>query len=336
MTGQRRPAGRTAFMWLLWVLAALLLITGVAAAVGAATGTSGPGADGGLAFVFLLALGAGSGARAVGRGGRPGTSADWLTAAAAGPLSPAGAPDQPAPLTGLPPADPAVSYRERHSQFPVTGGPVAVGLLAGSLAGLVAVGGPDSRGYGPLGGLLVLFVVLTVVFVILMLADWPNGICIEGGRFTAGVQNGRPRGRLRRRITGPLAAVRSWDVLTPASVRRLHQHRPTRSTSGRPLQYLGDLRLLGRSGVLRLVVAPGSVQASFPAQVLSGYTVVRAAEAGAIWDGVILIGTRRPAALTAALDRALPGRRAVPEPAVAPDSAVAPGPASAPGQGIRS
>ncbi len=315
-------------MWLLWVLAVLLLITGVVAAVGAATGTGGPGADGGLAFVFLLALGAGSGARAVGRGGRAGTSADWLTAAAAGPrrglLPPAGAPDQPAPLTGLPPADPAASYRERHSQFPVTGGPAAVGLLIGGLAALVAIGGPSSRGYGPLGGLLVVVVVLTVVFVILMLADSPNGIDIEGGRFTVGVQNGRPRGRLRRRISGPLAAVRGWDVLTPAQVRQLHQHRPTRSTSGRPLQYLGDLRLLGRSGVLRLVVSPGSVQASFPAQVLSGYTFVRAAEAGAIWDGVILIGTRRPAALAAALDRALPGRRAVPEPAAGP------------GQGIRS
>ena len=263
MTGQRRPAGRTAFMWLLWALAALLLITGVVAAVGAATGTSGPGADGGLAFVFVLALFAGSAARAVGRGGRPGTSADWLSAAAAGSRrgpAPAGAADQPAqvPLTGLRPADPAVSYRERHSQFPVAGGPVLIGLLAGSVAGLVAVGGPDSRGYGPLGGLLVLLVVLTVVFVILVLADLPNGIDIEGGRFTAGVQTGRPRGRLRRRITGPLAAVRSWDVLTPAQVRGLHQHRPTRSTSGRPLQYLGDLRMLGRSGVLRLVVGPGS------------------------------------------------------------------------------
>jgi hypothetical protein len=314
-------------MWLLWVLAALLLITGVVAAVGAVAG--GPSADGGLAFVFVLALGAGSGAWAVGRGGRPGTSADWLSAAAAGPprglLPPAGPPDQPAqvPLTGLPPADPAVSYRERHSQFPVTGGPVAIGLLAGSLAGLVVIGGPNSRGYGPLGGLLVLVVLVTVVFVILMLADSPNGIDVERGRFTVGVQNGRPRGRLRRRISGPLAAVRSWDVLTPAQVRALHRHRPTRSTSGRPLQYLGDLRLLGRSGVLRLVVAPGSVQASFPAQVLSGYTVVRAAQAGAIWDGVILIGTRRPAALAAALDRALPGRRAEPE-------------VTAPGQGIRS
>jgi hypothetical protein len=314
-------------MWLLWVLAVLLLITGVIAAVGAAMG--GPSADGGLAFVFVLALVAGSGARAVGRGGRPATSADWLSGAAArprhGPLAPAGSPDQPAEvsLTGLPPADPAVSYQERHSQVPVVGGPAAIGLLAGSLAGLVVIGGPNSRGYGPLGGLLVLVVLVTVVFVILMLADAPNGIDIERGRFTVGVQNGRPRGRLRRRISGPLTAVRSWDVLTPAQVRALHRHRPTRSTSGRPLQYLGDLRLLGRSGVLRLVVSPGSVQASFPAQVLSGYTVVRAAQAGAIWDGVILIATRHPAALAAALDRALPGRRAVPE-------------VTAPGQGIRS
>jgi hypothetical protein len=331
MTRQRRPAGRTAFMWLLWALTALLLIAGVAAAVGAAAGRSGPGADGGLAFVFLLALGAGSGAWAAGRGGRQGTSADWLPAEAAVPSrglpAPAGAADEPAqvPLAGLPPADPAVSYRERHSQFPVAGGPVALGLLAGSLTGLVIVGGPNSRGYGPLGGLLVLLVVLTVVFVILVLADWPNGIDIEGGRFTVGVQNGRPRGRLRRRVSGPLAAVGSWDVLTPAQVRGLHQHRPVRSTSGRPLQYLGDLRMLGRSGVLRLVVPPGSVQASFPARVLAGYTVVRAAQAGAIWDGVILICTRRPAALAAALERALPGRRATGS-----------GAAAAPGQGIRS
>jgi hypothetical protein len=329
-------------MWLLWALTAVLLIVGVTAAVAAATGTGGPAPGGGLVFVFLLAVFTGSGARAVGRGGRPGTADDWLsaTAAAAPPRDSPGRPaaqsagqsaaqsDEPgqAPPPGLPAADPGVSYRERHSQFPVIGGPVAIGLLAGSIAGLVVAGGPSSRGYGPLGGLLVLLVVLTVLFLAFTAADLPNGIDIAGGRFTVGVLDGRPRGRLRRRIAGQLAVVRSWDVLTPAQVRKLHKHRPTRSTAGRQLQYLGDLRMLGRSGVLRLVVPPGSVRASFPAQVLAGYAFVPAAQAGAIWDGVILICTRRPAALAAALDQALPGRRAAPETADVPG----------PGQGIRS
>jgi hypothetical protein len=302
-------------MWLLWALTAVLLIVGVTAAVAAATGTGGPAPGGGLVFVFLLAVFTGSGARAVGRGGQPGTADDWLSATAAA-----------APPRDLPAADPGVSYRERHSQFPVIGGPVAIGLLAGSVAGLVVAGGPSSRGYGPLGGLLVLLVVLTVLFLAFTAADLPNGIDIAGGLFTVGVLDGRPRGRLRRRIAGQLAVVRSWDVLTPAQVRKLHKHRPTRSTAGRQLQYLGDLRMLGRSGVLRLVVPPGSVRASFPAQVLAGYTIVPAAQAGAIWDGVILICTRRPAALAAALEQALPGRRAAPEMADVPG----------PGQGIRS
>jgi hypothetical protein len=321
MTRQRRSAARTVSVWLLWALTALLLIVGVTAAVGAATGTGGPGADGGLVFVFLLAVFTGSGAWAAGRGGRPGTADDWLSAAAAGPprgrlASPAARSAEPgqAPLPGLRAADPGVSYRERHSQFPVVGGPVAIGLLAGSIAGLVVAGGPSSRGYGPLGGLLVLLVVLTVLFLAIAAADLPNGIDISGGRFAVGVLDGRPRGRLRRRIAGQLAVVRSWDVLSPAQVRRLHKHRPARSTSGRQLQYLGDLRMLGRSGVLRLVVPPGSVRPSFPAQVLAGYAVVPAAQAGAIWDGVILICTRRPAALAAALEQALPGRRASPQP----------------------
>jgi hypothetical protein len=219
-----------------------------------------------------------------------------------------------------------VRYRERHSQFPVIGAPAAIGLLTGSVAGLVVTGGPNARGYGPLGGLLLLVAVLTVIFLVLVLADLPNGIDVADGRFTVGVLHGRPRGRLRRRITGQLAAVRSWDVLTPAQVRRLHKLRPTRSTAGRQLQYLGDLRMLGRSGVLRLVVAPGAVRASFPAHVLAGYRVVPAARAGAVWDGVILICTRKPAALTAALEQALPGRR------LAPGTSPVPGP----DQGIRS
>jgi hypothetical protein len=320
-------------MWLLWALTALLIVAGVLAVIGAATGTGGSGSDGGLAFIFLLALFTGSGALAVGRGGRPGTADHWLSAAAIGPpgagLAGAGrTADEPAdaPVSGLPAPDPGVSYQERHSQVPVIGAPAAIGLLIGSVAGLVVTGGPNSRGYGPLGGLLLLVAVLTVIFLVLVLADLPNGIDVRDGRFTVGVLNGRPRGRLRRRVTGQLAAVRSWDVLTPAQVRRLHKNRPTRSTSGRQLQYLGDLRMLGRSGVLRLVVAPGSVRASFPAQVLAGYMVVPAAQAGAVWDGVVLICTRRPAALTAVLEQALPGRRA------SPGTPNVPGP----GQGIRS
>jgi hypothetical protein len=319
-------------MWLLWTLTALLIVVGVVAVIGAATSTSGSGSDGGLAFIFLLALFTGSGAWAVAQGGRPGTADDWLSAAAVGPrggLATAGstaAELAQSALPGVPAPDLGVSYRERHSQFPVLGAPVAIGLLIGSITGLVLAGGPNSRGYGPLGGLLVLLLVLTVIFLALVLADLRCGIDIESGRFTVGVLDGRPRGRLRRRIAGQLAVVRSWDVLTPAEVRRLHKHRPTRSTSGRRLQYLGDLRMLGRSGVLRLVVPPGAVRASFPAQVLAGYLVVPAAQAGAIWDGVILICTRRPVALAAALEQALPGRRASPGTPPVPGS----------GQGIRS
>jgi hypothetical protein len=320
-------------MWLLWTLTGLLIVVGVLAVIGAATSAGGSGSAGGLAFVFLLALFTGSGALAVGRGGRPGTADHWLSAAAIGPprggLATAdrtAGESADAALTGLPAPDPGVSYRERHSQFPVVGAPVAIGLLAGSIAGLVVTGGPNARGYGPLGGLLVLVVVLTVIFLALVLADLRSGIEVANGRFTVGALTGRPRGRLRRRVTGELAAVRSWDVLTPAQVRRLHKRRPTRSTSGRQLQYLGDLRMLGRSGVLRLVVAPGAVRASFPAQLLAGYAIVPAAQAGAVWDGVILICTRRPAALTVALEQALPGRR------LAPETSPVPGP----DQGIRS
>jgi len=45
---------------------------------------------------------------------------------------------------------------------------------------------------------------------------------------------------------------------------------------------------------------------------MAGYAFVPAARAGAAWDGVILIGTRHPARLTAVLEQAIPGRRQTP------------------------
>jgi len=117
-------------------------------------------------------------------------------------------------------------------------------------------------------------------------------------------------GRLWRRISGPLGAVHSWDVHIPDKPRGPHRQRRTRHPAARRVQLLGDLRLFSRRQFLRLVVSPASVQAELPSRILLGYMFVDAARAGAVWDGTILIGTRHPAALAAALEQALPGRRA--------------------------
>lgn len=305
-----RSAGRTVAGWTLWVLTGLLILFGVAAVVGSLTSKSGSGSAAGVVFVFLLAAITGSGAWAVSRGGRA-SAGDLLSPRAAGLGSgprggvpgrvPGAGPDD-SPLAALPPANYGISYRQRHSQFPVIGVPVALCLLAGSIAGLAVAG----NGAGP----LIVVVVLAGLYCLLILADLPNGIQISAGQFTVGVLRWPAVTRWWRRISGPLDAVRSWDVLTLEQARPFIKQRPLKSPSGQSLQYMGDLRMLGRRGVLRLVVEPTSVDARFPATVMRGYLFVPAAQAGAVWDGVILICTRRPAALAAALERALPGRRA--------------------------
>jgi hypothetical protein len=312
MTGRSRSRGRTAASWLLWALTGLLVVFGLAAIIGSVTSKNASGATAGVVFVFLLAAITGSGAWAVSRGGR--APADELLSPRAaglrggmGPGLPgvrltAGASD--ALLTSLPPANYGTRYRQRHSQFPVIGAPLALCLLAGSIAGLAAAG----TGGG--AGLLIVVIVLAGLYGLLIVADLPNGIEISAGGFTVGALRWPSVTRWWRRVSGPLDAVRSWDVLTLEQARPVIKQRPVKSPSGQTLQYMGDLRMLGRRAVLRLVVEPGSVDARFPATVMRGYIFVPAAQAGAVWDGVILICTRRPAALAAALEQALPGRRA--------------------------
>jgi hypothetical protein len=307
MTSSQRPAGRTVAGWVLSVLTVLLVLFGLAAIVGAATTKGGSSAAGGIVFVLVLALLTGTGAWAVRRGGRA-SAGDLLPPAAAGVQPGAAgygsaARAEQIPLAALPGANYGVRYTQRHSQFPVIGGTLALCLLAGSVAGLAVTGSGAA-------GLLLVVAIPSGLYCLLVVADLPNGIEIADGRFTLGALGVPPATRLWRRIGGPLDAIRSWQVLTPAQVRQLHKSRPVKSQSGRPLQYLGDLRMLGRRGVLRLVTEPASVDARFPATVQQGYTFVRANQAGAVWDGVVLICTRRPAALAAALEQALPGRRA--------------------------
>jgi hypothetical protein len=298
-----RGAGRKVAVALLWTVTALLVLLGVLIAVSGATSA-------GLVFIFLLAVLTGSAATTVARVGRgsgagprrataralPSAAMESFAATAAGA-------DEADSLAGLPAIDPRARYTERHSQFPVVGGPVALALLGGSVAAAAIVGGAAV-------GFALPIAIISGLFGCYVLADLPNGIKVSDGTFTVGVLSMPPRTRLWRRISGPLAAVRSWDVLTPAQVRELNRRRPTKGRSGQQLQYLGDLRMLGRRGVLRLVTEPGSVDARFPASLLRGYLLLPTALAGGVWDGVILICTRRPAALAAALEQALPGRRA--------------------------
>ena len=311
VTGKRvtgkRGVGRRVAVVLLWTVTALLVLLGVLTAASGA-------ASAGLVFVFLLAAFTGSAAVTVTRTGHEsraaGRSGMWRRARRSAALprfadSPARV-EVAASLVTLPAVDPGVRYTERHSQFPVVGGPIGLLLLAGSIAASVVIG------FG-VQGLTIPAATFSGLFSLFVLLDLPNGIEIANGRFTVGVLGLPPRTRLWRRISGPLDAVREWDVLTPAQVRELNRRRPTKGTSGQPLQYLGDLRMLGRRGVLRLVADPASVEARFPASVLRGYLLLPTGLAGGVWDGVILVCTRRPAALAAALERALPGRRGASE-----------------------
>jgi hypothetical protein len=225
-------------------------------------------------------------------------------------VKPATRPPAPAPL----PADSsAVSYTERGSQFPVLGALICGALLAASVAGLVEIGGPNGpggQGGGAAGFLFVLGALIGAIYLAYAGADLPNGIRISAGRFETGARGVPAAGRLWRRISGPLDAVLSWEVLSREQVRALDASRRAQARSGRRRIDLGDLRLFGRRQVLRLTVDPAVASARLPARIQSGYTLVPARRAGAAWDGVILIGTRRPAALAAALEQALPGRSA--------------------------
>jgi hypothetical protein len=292
-----RSVARTVFSLLLWVVTAGLVLIGVAGAVSTVLGKGGSGASG-LIYVFLIAFFTGSGALTVAKGGRR------VATAATGPPVPAYRPGAPVLLDDQPPADPQARYRERCSQFPVIGGPVGICLLAGGVAGRVVAGQA-----GAASGIFLTVAVLSAIYVIFILIDLPNGIEISGGQFAAGVRGVPPAGRLWRRISGPQDAVRSWDVHTPEQAGSLPpQQRRGKSQAARRVQLLGDLRMFSRRQYLRLEVDPASVQARLPARILRGYVFVAAARAGTVWDGSILIGTRRPAALTAALEQALPGR----------------------------
>jgi hypothetical protein len=317
-----RSVARTVFSVLLWVVAGLTVILGVAGLVDAATGKNASGAAGGLVFVFLIALFSGSAARAVARGGHrtarrpagplgpgPAVPGSFMPGPADSGLADSGpGVAERGPASPFPPPDAAVAYRERSSQFPLVGAILAVLLLAASVALLVAAGGPNGRGGAAAGTIGVIVALGSALYLILVAIDLPNGIDITGGQFTVGVHGVPPAGRLWRQFRGPLDAVRAWDVLSLAQVRRFGVERRNRAPAGRRVQYLGDLRLFSRRQYLWLVVDPAMVDAGLPDRIQSGFVFVPAAQAGAVWDGTIVIGTRRGAALAAALDRALPGR----------------------------
>jgi hypothetical protein len=216
-----------------------------------------------------------------------------------------------APRGPLADATSAVSYTERGSQFPVLGALICGGLLAAGVAGLIAVGGPNGpggRGGGAAGLGFLLAALIGAGYLAFAVADLPNGIRISAGQFTAGTGGGPTAGRLWRRVSGSLDAVLSWEILSREQVRALDAERRAQARAGRRRIYLGDLRLFGRRQVLRLTVDPALVDTRFPARVQAGYGSVPTGRAGGVWDGVVLIGTRRPTALAAALEQALPGR----------------------------
>jgi len=215
-------------------------------------------------------------------------------------------------LLGFPPPDHRVTYREHGSQFPVTGAAITAVLVAASVAAIAAHG--SVRGWGWLPAMVIFF---AGIFLGLVLMDLANGIEIGGGRFAAGARSVPPFGQIWRRVEGPLAAVQSWDVISSQAARplRFRGRAPGWSLRRSKLPFvvrIGDLRTFGRRRVLLLVVDPGSVSVRFPHRMRDGYVLVTAANVGYVWDGVVMIGTRHPAALAAALERALPGRRGTP------------------------
>jgi hypothetical protein len=210
------------------------------------------------------------------------------------------------PRADLAPADSRVRYLERCSQFPVVGAPIGAGLVAAGEAGAAALPGP-----GVARDLMGVVTFLAAVYLLIVLIGMPYGIEIAAGRFAVGARGpALPLGPAWRRVTGPLEAVRSWEILTTAEARLLRRERRTRLPSGRRLMDVGDMRLFRQRQYLRLVVDPGSAAAYFSAKPVRR-PIFRKGRfgRGLVWDGTVVIGTRRPVALAAALDQALPGRR---------------------------
>jgi hypothetical protein len=227
-----------------------------------------------------------------------------------GPASEAGVPppqDSAGPLVSLPAVDSRARYLERCSQFPVVGTAVGVGLLAAGIAGLAVAPSPSLA-----DDVLPPVILIVALYLFVVVVGLPYGIEIATGRFAVGARSAAwPAGVLWQRITGPLEAVRCWDVLTPEEARLVRRRRRAELASGRQLKDLGDLRQFSRRRFLRLVVEPDSVEARFSSRPLRGRMFrKRRNGVGVVWDGAVVIGTRRPAALTAALNQALPGRRA--------------------------
>ncbi len=305
-TGRATPPsfGRRVLSGLLWTVTAVLLIVGIAAVV-SVFGAKQGGAASGAVWLFLLALFTGSAARAVGERARRTT--------AVRDKAPKGGGDDRVSLVTLPGIDPGVRYRERCSQLPLAGAILAAAILVTSVLGLVALDGPNGAGAGAWGAILFAAAAICVIYLLVVLIGAPNGIKFSEGRFTLGTLGVPPAGMQWRRITGPVDAVRGWDVVSAQQARRIVS---ARSRSGRRRQSLGDLRLFNQRAILYLELDPGSVEASFPSRVQRGYTFVSAPSAGLFWNGVVLIGTRRPAALAAALQQALPGRRRTEAPEV--------------------
>jgi hypothetical protein len=313
VTAPQRPASpaRTVFSALLWIAAGLLAVLFILVLVGAATShTSSGSAYGGAGFLILLACLTGSWAHAVARGGRATTTAigpNSVGADSAPPLDSRAAGRMDAGQhrrAALPAASARVSFREHSSQFPVLGALICGALAIGSVAGLVTRGSGNNAG----SSALLFGALIGVGYLLFALADLANGVQIRAGRFVIGAMGVPPAGRIWRRVCGPLDSVQSWELLNRDQVRRLDAARRAEARSGRRRIYLGDLRFLGRRQVLRLIIDPAAAEASFPSHVQEGYGFKPAARAGAVWDGAVLIGTRHPAALTAALEQALPGR----------------------------
>jgi hypothetical protein len=211
------------------------------------------------------------------------------------------------PVPGLPAADSGIRYLERCCEFPVAGGPIGVGLLAASLVGARLV---PNRGLAL--DVLRLVAVIPALYLFVVLLGLPYGIEIAAGRFAVGARGAAlPTGPMWRRITGSLEAVASWDMLTARQARLIRRERRGRLRSGRRLTDLGDMHLFSQRGYLRLRVDPDLVAAYFSSRPTRHPVFVRGWRGTAIWDGAVVIGTRRPAALASALERALPGRRSL-------------------------